>query len=390
MKRNKIEQKIELYFHIPFCIKKCLYCDFLSAPSDEQTMESYMAVLLRETEKKASFYKDYEVDTIFIGGGTPSLVSGMWIERLLRIVRKNFQLSEEVEISIEVNPGTVSVEKLRCYQKAGINRLSIGLQSARDEELRRIGRIHTWEKFKDTYHLAVEMGFQNINIDVISALPGQSFENYMETLQNVLHLNPKPNHISAYSLIVEEGTAFYRMYEKGELQLPDEDTERRMYQCTEEVLSNAGYSRYEISNYALPGYRCRHNVGYWRRTNYVGFGIGAASLVNHVRFRNNGSLKKYLENPLCCRCEDEILSREDEMEEFMFLGLRMTEGVSVKEFERYFHCNIQEVYADILKKNQEDGLLEIVNDALNLDSYIRLTKRGLDLSNYVMQQFLLG
>ena len=259
---------LELYFHIPFCVQKCLYCDFLSAPADEGTKRKYMEALLTETVGSAVQYQEYVVDSIFIGGGTPSTVAVEDMEHLLETVRGNYTVAEDVEITIEINPGTVDAEKLSRYRKAGINRLSIGMQSAKDEEMVRLGRIHTWRQFETAFRDARRVGFANINVDIMSALPGQSVESYEETLQKVLALENPPEHISAYSLIVEEGTPFGEMYEKNLLQLPDEETDRFMYHRTRELLQGAGYHRYEISNYAKQGYACKHNCGYWTRTNY--------------------------------------------------------------------------------------------------------------------------
>ncbi len=381
--------KLELYFHIPFCVRKCLYCDFLSAPANHAVQDAYMEALIKETVCRAGEYREYLVDTIFIGGGTPSAVDAEWIGKLLSVVYRDFHVSDKAEITMEVNPGTVEADRLKQYKKAGVNRLSIGLQSADNEELKRIGRIHSWEDFERTYRLVRQAGFVNVNVDVMSALPGQNVDSYRSTLQKILALNPQPEHISAYSLIVEEGTPFYRMQEEGKLSLPDEDEERLMYEQTERILAQAGYERYEISNYAKKGYECRHNFGYWRRTDYVGFGIGAASLVRETRFQNEDSLSKYLDDPLECRSAVQELNENDCMEEFMFLGLRMTAGVSMGEFEKRFGRSMEDVYREVIRKNCEDGLL-YVRECEDSDRRVALTKRGLDLSNYVMAQFLMG
>ncbi len=383
MKRPE-KNELELYFHIPFCIRKCLYCDFLSAPAEEETKKKYMGALLAETAGSAFQYADYRVATIFIGGGTPSVVSEDEIACLLGAVRSNYQVAQNAEVTIEVNPGTDASGKLSCYRQAGINRLSIGLQSADNGELAALGRIHTWEQFVHTYEEARKNGFTNINVDIMSALPGQDIRGYRKTLEKVLVLVPPPEHISAYSLILEEGTPLYDSYEKGELKLPDEDEDRLMYQETKRIFAQNGYDRYEISNYAKKGYACRHNCGYWQRKNYAGFGIGAASMVGNVRFRNGTDLRRYLSSPLECREDIQPLCRQEQMEEFMFLGLRMTEGVSMEEFERLFGCTAEAVYGDVMKKNMEDGLLQE-----KCGRRIALTDRGMDLSNYVMAQFLL-
>lgn len=430
------KRELELYFHIPFCIRKCHYCDFLSAPADRETIGRYMEALLAETEGSALSYGEYTVPTVFIGGGTPSVAAVEDMERLLAAVGRRYRLEQDAEITMEVNPGTVSKGQLRTLRKAGVNRLSIGLQSAEDRELAAIGRIHTWKQFADTYEQARSAGFENINVDIMSALPGQTLPGYKRTLERILSLEPPPEHISAYSLILEEGTPLFARYEKGELDIPDEDMDREMYQETKRILEENGYRRYEISNYAKPGFPCRHNCGYWRRRNYVGFGLGAASLVENVRFRNGADLQAYLANPLGCREEGQILSRQEQMEEFMFLGLRMTAGVSCEEFRRLFGQDMEEVYGEVIHKNVRDGLLEfsgrLIEDSREsaaergrpegreeasdsghiggrsaspkcgqdgeepgcvtydrAGERLALTERGLDLSNYVMAQFLL-
>lgn len=383
------KKELELYFHIPFCVRKCLYCDFLSAPAEEGTKARYMETLNREAGERAGDYRDYRVVSVFVGGGTPSIVPAEQTGRLLETVREGFDLAEDAEITVEVNPGTVEENMLRCYRQAGVNRLSIGLQSADNRELAALGRIHTYEQFLKTWHTARKCGFSNINVDLMSALPGQTLEDYLGTLEKVLSLKPAPEHISAYSLIVEEGTPFYEMWQKGAIALPDEETDRLMYGKTGELLEKAGYYRYEISNYAKPGYECRHNCGYWRRREYLGLGIGAASLIGNCRFRNGDSLTAYLDNPLGVREEMQELSLEEQMEEFMFLGLRMTEGISVSEFQTVFGKRIEEVYGAVIEKNLKDGLLEYREKASSGEMLsLALTGKGIDVSNMVMAQFL--
>lgn len=389
MKDNK---DLEIYIHIPFCVQKCRYCDFLSAPAGEETKQRYMKALCQEILQKSSSYEAYKVSSIFIGGGTPSCVNPHWIRELLTLLKKHFHLRENAEISMEINPGTVDKSGLAVYYGAGINRLSIGLQSARQEELLCLGRIHNFEQFTEAYFTAREIGFSNINVDIMSGLPGQTCENYLETLKKVTSLQPPPEHISAYSLIIEEGTPFFQAYEEGKLFLPDEDTEREMYELTGAFLQKKGYERYEISNYAKPGKKCRHNVGYWTRKNYVGFGIGAASLVENVRFKNHTDMESYMQNPCGCKVDIEYLTKEEQMEETMFLGLRLTEGVSCKVFRETFGADPEQVYAKVMEKHIKNGLLRIVceNGAReeNLDRRILLTAKGLDVSNYVMADFL--
>ena len=380
------QKELELYIHIPFCVKKCSYCDFLSAPATEQTKEAYMAALFAEIGGRAKDYKERIVTSIFIGGGTPSLLSADTIRQLMEHIREGFSLASDVEITMEVNPGTVTAEKLTAFYAAGINRLSIGMQSAQEQELKILGRIHDFDGFCQVYREAVEAGFTNINVDVMSGLPGQTLASYKDTLEKVLRLEPMPQHISAYSLIVEEGTPFAAMADRGELPLPEEDTERAMYEETIEVLAGYGFHRYEISNYALDGYECRHNVGYWIRRDYLGFGIGAASLIGNVRFQNGRDLNAYLAHPLACREEQQSLTTQEQMEETMFLGLRLIRGVSYPEFARCYGQTLEEVYGEVIARNVADGLLTVREDETG--RRLMLTGRGLDVSNYVMAQFL--
>ena len=342
-----------------------------------------MDALKKEITAKSQKYRAYEVTTVFIGGGTPSIVKPQWIKELMELLSVCFTIAEDAEISMEMNPGTVAEESLAIYKAAGINRLSIGLQSAKDEELALLGRIHSFEEFLSAYTSARSMGFFNINVDLMSALPGQSLTSYRESLERVLSLSPPPEHISAYSLIVEEGTPFYDAYEKGELMLPSEEEERLMYEETEKMLREHGFYRYEISNYAKKGYECKHNVGYWRRENYVGFGLGAASMVENVRFSGETDLEAYLANPLK-EAEETALSLEEQMEEFMFLGLRLIRGVEESTFCELFGKSVEEVYGEVLDKHVKNGLL------CRTDGRIYLSHRGIDVSNYVMSDFLLS
>lgn len=376
---------LEIYIHIPFCVRKCYYCDFLSAPADEKTKDAYMEALYTELTKRAEEFAEYTVVSVFVGGGTPSTVRTKQLVMLLDGLRKYYRMDPDAEITVEVNPGTADKTKLEQYRRAGVNRLSIGLQSGNDGELCRIGRIHNFRQFVDTYEGAVAVGFVNINVDVMSALPGQTLYSYLETLHMLLALKPQPTHISAYSLILEEGTRFWELSQEGKLELPDEDTDRLMYSETGRVLREAGYERYEISNYAKPGFRCRHNCGYWTRTDYAGFGIGAASLIDNVRFHNGEQLASYLKNPTDCREDRQVLDSREQMEEFMFLGLRLTEGIDVRTFGSMFGRSPEDVYGEIIEKNKRNGLLEYREGGNRL----ALTERGLDISNYVMAQFLL-
>lgn len=345
-----------------------------------------MRALLLEIRGRADEYRACRVSSVFIGGGTPSLAGPEWIGALLETVRERFFVSADAEITMEVNPGTVDRESLRAFFDAGVNRLSIGLQSAWDEELRTLGRIHDFGQFLETYDGAVAAGFTNINVDLMYALPGQTLESCMGTIERVLALKPRPSHISLYSLIVEEGTPFYALREQGKLALPDEDCEWRMGVEAGKRLREAGYFRYEISNYAMEGYECRHNCGYWRRTDYIGFGLGAASLFQNVRFSNKKDLGAYLADSLACRECVERLEESEQMEEFLFLGLRMLRGVSEREFEEYFGVSMEAVYGEVLRKNCAGGLLYQREEAG--ERFFALTDRGLEVANQVMSQFL--
>ncbi len=388
MTDNKLNT-LSLYIHVPFCARKCLYCDFLSAPADDETKDRYIQALLREINLKSEFYKQYKVDSIFFGGGTPSVLVASQIQDVMQMITKKFTLVEDPEISIEVNPGTADRNKLQIYFRSGINRLSIGLQSADNRELQIIGRIHTYEDFLQTYEASRLAGFQNVNIDLMSALPGQTISSYQETLQKVLRL--RPEHISAYSLIIEEGTPFFARYgevssivERGQYPLiPDEETERTMYELTDDLLRKNGYHRYEISNYAKDGYECRHNKGYWERHNYLGLGLGAASLIENQRWNNDNRLSYFIEGMFEKRNE-QVLTIKEQMEEFMFLGLRFIKGVSGKKFLKDFGVSMESVYEKQISKLVKEQLL-----IQTKEGNLRLTKRGIDVSNIVMAEFLL-
>ena len=373
----KLMRNLSIYIHIPFCIKKCLYCDFLSYPASEKERQAYLELLLSEIEGQAPFYKGHQVISVFIGGGTPSVLDGREIEEILWKLKNNYHLENVLELTIEVNPGTVTEEKLAAYLRAGINRLSIGLQSTNEEELQTLGRIHDYRRFCHTYDMARKMGFHNINVDLMSAIPGQTYDSYKETLKKVLA--HEPEHISAYSLILEEGTWFYE--HRKELTLPSEDEDRRLYELTGEMLALHGYHRYEISNYAKEGYECVHNKVYWKRGDYVGFGLGAASMVEEVRFENPKTLKDYRTRVRTGVVENkQALTGEEQMEEFMFLGLRLMEGIEKKDFMEKFGVPIENIYGETLAKLRREGLIEA-------DEPIRLTPYGVDISNYVMAQF---
>ena len=373
---------MELYLHMPFCVRKCAYCDFLSFPTDQETQNLYTRRLREDIDAMGKKYGDIPVDTIFIGGGTPSVPDSALIVGIMEHVRKAFHVAEGAEISMEANPGTVTREKLTDYRRAGINRLSFGLQSANDRELKLLGRIHTWAEFLESFHLARECGFTNINIDLMSALPGQTRESWKDTLKRVTDLNPE--HISAYSLIIEDGTPFGEKYgsEEGRKLLPDEDSEREMYHETKRFLRDCGYERYEISNYAKPGRACRHNIGYWTGLPYLGLGLGASSYMDGGRFAVNSDMKQYLEEKPGMFTDVEKLTKKDMEEEFFYVGLRMTAGVSLPEFERRFGVSAKDVYPGLMEMFVEEKAAVFQGDRFVLTDY------GLDVSNYIMAQFL--
>lgn len=409
-------KELELYLHIPFCERKCAYCDFLSAPADLPVRISYIKKLQEEIAYYGAQYGEYQVSSIFFGGGTPTILEGYQLAAILETVKEHFNITTDAEITVECNPGTLTAGKAEKLVQAGFNRLSMGLQSADDRELQLLGRIHNFAQFLESYDLARKAGFQNINVDLMSALPGQTLKSWQDTLQKVTVL--RPEHISAYSLIIEEGTPFYERFAEDERireegghprLLPEEDVERQMYELTETFLQIKGYERYEISNYAKPGYECRHNCGYWIRKDYLGLGLGASSLVEHQRFKNTSDLKTYLEQEYSPQCEGqderiaetiqlqektgltqtghhihiETLDKKSEMEEFMFLGLRLMAGISRQQFEDTFRVTLESVYGEVLRKLKGEQLIEEVA------GYVRLTEHGIDVSNYVLAEFLL-
>lgn len=431
-----MKKNLELYLHIPFCMKKCAYCDFLSFQADERTQLDYVQALIREMDYYGPRLRAYEIPTVFVGGGTPSWLGESSMQEIFAAVRRNFNVNPEAEITIECNPGTLTARKLLVYKGCGINRLSIGLQSADNEELKLLGRIHTFEQFLKTYEMARVSGFSNISVDLMSGLPYQTAEKFVRSLKKVIAL--KPEHISVYTLMIEKGTPFYEEYKFDAVKqeagmqpeiLPDEDEVYRIYKETQYRLRQAGYRQYEISNYAHPGRECRHNSGYWTRENYLGLGLGAASLVENVRYANTRDLYGYLDGTRMLR-EKALLSfakererretdsaeagsggetaqgrkdglpepevwigtnlhesadpvlRKAQMEEFMFLGLRMNCGVSRDEFEQSFGITIDAIYKEVIEELRREELLFVKGGR------IALTEKGMDLSNYVMAKFL--
>ncbi len=382
-----------LYLHIPFCVSRCLYCDFLSTTLGSEMQSRYFSVLRREILHAASlgFGKKFRILSVFFGGGTPSLPDAMLIADILDTIRSCFELAPDAEITLECNPGTLNDEKLHMYRKAGINRLSIGLQSADNKLLKSLGRIHDFETFRREYTAARDAGFQNISVDLMYDLPGQSREQFRDTLRQVLSLPDPPQHLSAYSLIIEPGTPFWERYHEdaerkalGEcpLFLPSEDEEAGMLSDLKSILSGTGFHRYEISNWALNGFESVHNKGYWERRPYLGFGLGASSQADHMRWKNTSDLNEYLS---CSFARKEVthLSRSNEMEETMFLGLREMKGVTRQHFQEQFGVSMDEVYGRVLSNLTE---LHLLSDD---GSAVRLTDRGISISNVVLAEFLL-
>ncbi len=380
-----MKKELELYIHIPFCIRKCAYCDFLSGPADDETISHYLGALKKEILSQKELAKDYSVTSIFFGGGTPSVLTGTQMRRLMDTLRRCFAIAEDAEISLEANPGTVTKRKLKAYRNAGIGRISFGLQSTNDSELKVLGRIHTYQEFLQSFALARECGFENINVDLISAVPNQTVASWEESVRKIVALAPE--HISAYSLIIEEGTPFFEKYGEGaaeEALLPSEEDERLMYQRTEEILEAAGYHRYEISNYAKPGKECRHNLGYWERKEYLGLGLGASSLIRNARFKNCDDLQLYIahsDDVLQIREIEGALSAQEQMEEYIFLGMRKMEGISLEGFRETFGVPLMECYGENIRRMHSAGLV-------TMDERLRLTKKGIDISNYVFAEIL--
>lgn len=373
-------KEISLYIHIPFCAQKCFYCDFPSFAGKENLRESYIDALVKEIKYKCS---NYIIKTIFIGGGTPSYLEANEIEKLLLVVN-DLNLKEDIEFSMECNPGTLTKEKLQAMKRGGVNRISFGLQSSDNKLLKKIGRIHTFEEFLDNYNLARCLGFSNINVDLMYGLPNQSVENWKDTLEKICNI--KPEHISAYSLIVEEGTTFYNLYEKDILILPTEDEERKMDALTKDILNKNGYHQYEISNYSLNGKECRHNKVYWDLEEYIAVGTACSSYIDGYRLENINNIEEYIKR--INSSEDVVVGKhknsiEDEMEEFIFMGLRMNEGITINRFKEKFNVPLESIYGAIIEKNIGRNLIKICNDKMFL------TAKGMELSNQVMSDFIL-
>lgn len=377
-------ERFGIYIHIPFCVKKCSYCDFVSFCSDEKTWEQYTNAVVCEIENK-KIENPKKVTTIYIGGGTPSLIPENYIVKIINTVKSRFKIEESAEITIEVNPGTVTEKKLVAYKNVGINRISIGLQSAEDRILKLIGRIHNYQTFLSTYNLTRNIGFENINVDLMLAIPTQTKGELLNTLNKVIEL--KPNHISLYSLIVEENTEIKKALEVGNLEYVDEKVEREMYWKTKRILEKNGYFHYEISNFAKRGFESKHNMDCWNQEEYIGFGIAAHSYINNKRFSNISNLEEYIKNINEENFEKNIelhenQTKQDKMKEYMMIGLRKIDGISISEFERRFRISPLFYFRFEIDKLVKENLLEV-----DLD-YIKLTKKGLDFANIVFEEFI--
>lgn len=375
--------KISLYIHIPFCAQKCLYCDFPSFARKDHLRKAYIEALNKEIISLREKHNNLEINTIFIGGGTPSVLEPDELECLLKEVAK-LNMAKDIEYSIECNPGNLTEEKLEVMKNYGVNRISMGLQAKQDNLLKGLGRIHNYKTFKENFLLAKKVGFNNINVDLMFGLPNQRLNEWEETLREIISLEPA--HISAYSLIIEEGTAFYNLYENDKLKLPTEEEERKMYHLAKKILEENGFNQYEISNYAKEGKECRHNLAYWNMDNWIGVGSASASYIDGKRIKNISSVEKYI-NFINEKGEavEEIInnSKNDNMEEFMFMGLRKINGIDENEFKNRFSMNINDVYGEILNKYIDEGLL------IRESGRIFLSEKGIEISNIIMADFLL-
>ena len=372
-----------LYVHIPFCVTKCKYCDFNSFKIDLNEKIKYLNYLGEEMKLYKEEIKNREIDSVFVGGGTPSILNENEINILFEKIKENFNIKSNAEITMECNPGTLTLNKLKVMKKSGVNRLSIGLQAVQNHHLKYIGRIHTFEEFEKNYHDAKQMGFDNINIDLMYALPNQSREDWMESLEKVVKLNP--THISAYSLILEENTELFKMYERDEFNLLDENTDIEMYEYTIDYLKSHGYNQYEISNYAKDNFECKHNVLYWKCEEYVGIGASASGYFNGIRYNNICELDNYekmiLEGEKPIEWEEK-LSIKDEIEESIFLGLRMNEGIQISDFKEKYNFDFEKEYKNEIEKLSKMELIEIDNNRM------KLTQKGREISNSVFVEFI--
>lgn len=386
-----MKNSLGIYIHIPFCIRKCNYCDFLSYPMSSEAQKHYVDALLFEMKQKGALLEGRRACSVFIGGGTPSVLEASHITRIMQELRRYTELEEGAEVTIEANPGTLDAQKLENYLEAGINRLSMGVQSSHRDELEILGRIHGFDEFTVNYEAARRAGFKNISADLMFGIPGQTVRSYRETLEAAASLSLE--HISAYSLIVEEGTPFYEMYgadggdeAKNLVGLPDEDTERDMYELTVRFLNERGYRQYEISNYAKSGFESRHNTLYWQRGEYLGLGVGASSLLSETRYKNCCDYKQYMDSVRCSTplyAEKEEMTVQDQMSEYMFLGMRLLCGVDKRKFRECFGADISHIYGSVIEKYKGLGLLGESRDR------VYLTPEGVSISNVIFADFII-
>lgn len=397
-----MDNSIGIYIHVPFCRSKCYYCDFNSYSGRDHLAGSYFSALFTEMANRADSIRNRPVSTVFIGGGTPTLVEPHYIAGMLEVCSRHFNLKADAEISLESNPGTLTFDNLKMYRTSGVNRLSIGLQAWQDRHLESLGRIHRRQQFVDNLEAAYKAGFQNINADLIFGLPGQTLEDWVDTLEAVtsFHSGTDPDtslvsgsgtglaHLSCYSLKIEEGTVFGDRYHKGTLVAADDELDRSMYKYTIETLAKKGYRQYEISNFAKPGYQCRHNLIYWKAREYAGFGAGAHSYLNHTRFSNKSDIQDYIDAvgnfQTELREDVQRIDHKEAMSEFMILGLRLTDGISSEEFEARFGESLERIYGDQLRKLSKEGLIYTNTSARRY----HLTALGLDLANKVFVEFI--
>lgn len=376
-------KEIGIYIHIPFCKSKCYYCDFTSFANKQELVTMYVECLLKEIQNKAN--DNYKVKTIFIGGGTPSFIDYCYIEKIINKIKKNYNVDQDAEITIEVNPGTANKENLKKYYELGINRLSIGLQTANNDLLKEIGRIHKYEDYEKTVKIAKEVGFTNINTDLIIGIPNQTIYDVEDTINKLLILDL--THFSVYSLIIEPGTQLESMIEEGKLKLPDEEIERYMYWFAKRKLEENGYIHYEISNFAKPGYSSKHNVDCWTQKEYLGFGVAASSYMNKKRFTNTHCIEEYIKNINLNKYKENVSIEEEqdekaEMNEYILLGLRKLKGVNLTDFKNKFSKDLLKEYEESIKKL-------LVEDLITIDyNTIKLSKKGLDLANLVWEEFI--
>lgn len=377
-------EELGIYIHIPFCKQKCFYCDFCSFANKNEMQEKYVETVINEI-KNITHKEKYTVTTIYLGGGTPSILNPEYIKNILQEIKSSFKILDDAEITIEINPGTVNEEKLKRYKEYGINRLSIGLQSANDKILKNIGRIHDYKQFEETFFFARKCGFKNINVDLMIGLPTQAIEDVKQTLEKIIQKNPE--HISVYSLIIEEGTTIEKLINENKLQLPDEETERIMYWTVVNELKENGYNQYEISNFSKKTYESKHNTNCWKQKQYIGLGTSAHSYLNKKRYSNTNNIEEYIKNIQESNISKNITIHEEQteastMNEYMLLGLRMIQGININEFKQKFKTDPTIKYKEILEKLQKENLIQITKTS------IKLTKQGIDFGNIVWEEFI--